>query len=264
MLHSPPRLRLAAALLLVAAPALAHDTWFHRDAADERGRWTLALGTGNRFPVQETPIAAEFLTELACRQGDEAPRAMTPLPLRDTALPLRTPPAAGGLSCWVQSQPFELELAPEKIAVYLKEIGAAPSLRATWEAMRARGLPWKERYTKHARIELPGAGAKRAVPTGMAMDVLPLGDASVWRAGDTFDFQVLRDGLPLADLAVELRNERAAIGLWRRTDARGMVSLRLPLPGRWVLRGTDLRMSAIVPDTWESRFVTLAFDVATP
>ena len=37
---------------------------------------------------------------------------------------------------------------------------------------------------------------------------------------------------------------------------------RLPLAGRWVLRGTDLRLSSERPDTWDSRFVTLAFDVA--
>jgi hypothetical protein len=35
-----------------------------------------------------------------------------------------------------------------------------------------------------------------------------------------------------------------------------------PLAGRWVLRGTDLAPAAGQPDAWESRFITLAFDVA--
>jgi hypothetical protein len=38
--------------------------------------------------------------------------------------------------------------------------------------------------------------------------------------------------------------------------------VQAPLPGRWLLRGTELRLSQERPDTWDSRFVTLAFDVA--
>jgi hypothetical protein len=35
----------------------------------------------------------------------------------------------------------------------------------------------------------------------------------------------------------------------------------VPLAGHWLLRGTDLRLSDTVPDSWDSRFVTLAFSV---
>jgi hypothetical protein len=51
------------------------------------------------------------------------------------------------------------------------------------------------------------------------------------------------------------------LGLWRRTDAEGRAHIDLPLPGRWVLRGTDLRRSESVPDKFESRFFNLAFEV---
>jgi hypothetical protein len=260
----PLRLHAVTLLLLASAPALAHDTWFHREALDGAGRWTLWLGTGNQYPVQETPLAAEALQRAACRRADEAPRPLLPLRALDKALQLRTPPAAGGLSCWAQSLPFEIELAPDKIAIYLKEINASPAVHEAWADMRSRGLAWKERYTKHARIELPGAQATRAAAPGLAMDVVPLGDAAGWRSGDTAAFQLLRDGRPLADLPVELRHERARVGVWRRSDAQGRVTLRLPLAGRWVLRGTNLRPSAERPGTWDSRFVTLAFDVADP
>ena len=46
--------------------------------------------------------------------------------------------------------------------------------------------------------------------------------------------------------------------------AQGRVQVRLPLAGRWVLRGTDLRPSSERPGTWDSRFITLAFEVAAP
>jgi len=91
---------------------------------------------------------------------------------------------------------------------------------------------------------------------------VPLGGPGGWRRGDSAGFQLLRDGAPLADFAVELRHERAPVGVWLRSDAQGRVQTRLPLAGRWVLRGTDLRPSSERPGTWDSRFVTLAFDVA--
>jgi len=177
---------------------------------------------------------------------------------------LRAPARADQpLSCWAQLSPFEVELAPDKIAIYLKDIQAPPAVREQWAQMHARGVPWRERYTKHARIELkPDAGA--AQPVDMAMDVLLESRQRPLQQGQALQFQVLRDGQPLPDFAVELRNERSPLGLWRKTDAQGRVNVVAPLPGRWVLRGTDLRLSETEPDRWVSRFVTLAFDVAPP
>lgn len=256
------RLRCLALLLIASTPALAHDTWFQPEQADTAGRWTLQLGTGNHYPVLETPLAAEALQTAGCRQRDEAARPLVPLRALDNALRLRTPPAAGGLSCWAQSLPFEIELPPEKIAIYLKEINASPAVLAAWAEMQSRGLPWKERYAKHARIELPGSRAERRAAPGLALDAVPLGDPTGWRRGDSAGFQLLRDGQPLAGFAVELRHQRAPVGLWQRSDAQGRVQVRLPLAGRWVLRGTDLRASNERPGTWDSRFITLAFEVA--
>jgi hypothetical protein len=75
-------------------------------------------------------------------------------------------------------------------------------------------------------------------------------------------FQVLRDGKPMPNLPVELINERSPIGLWNRTDAEGRITAKLPLPGRWVLRGVDLRLSRADATQWESWFITYAFEVA--
>ena len=91
----------------------------------------------------------------------------------------------------------------------------------------------------------------------MAMDI-------VWEQATATGhrFVVLRDGQPLAGLPVELQSADAAKGIWRRSDAQGRISLPALPAGRWLLRGTDLRRSDAQPDTWDSRFVTLAFDVS--
>jgi hypothetical protein len=256
------RTLISAALALATGAATAHDSWFETLPVAAGGAAVLALGTGNQFPAQETGIEARYLTLRGCRRADlptpgAAPLALKALRNTPTSLVLQAPRGAG--TCWVQLAPFDVEVAPDKVPVYLKEIQASPEIRATWAAMAARGLPWRERYTKHARIEL---GVPGALPAPIGLDLHIENAASFVRVGTNISVQALRDGQPLPDLALELRSENSPLGIWRRTDAQGRISVAAPLPGRWLLRGVDLRVAAADPDRWDSRFVTLAFDVA--
>lgn len=227
----------------------------------------LKLGTGNRFPRHEFTVGEASLREQGCRRnGAKAmPLQVTGETVQALSLTAR-PGGVGPVTCWAQQQPFEIEIAPATVEVYLKEVNASPAVRAAWAELQARGQPWRERYAKHARIELASqrTGTEAATPTGMAMDVLLESGLQPLAAGDTVRFQVLRDGQPLLDLAVELQNDQSGFGFWKKTDAEGRVSFQVPLEGRWLLRGTDLRLSPTMPDTWDSRFVTLAFKVGPP
>jgi hypothetical protein len=234
---------------LAAAPAAAHDTWF---APQPDG--TLALGTGNRFPVQETAVGPEYLERQGCRVGNgdaAAARPMQPLHHTEQALLLR--PAAGARSCWAQLLPLDIELTPPLVAVYLDEIQAPAWARQAWARQRAEGLPWRERYVKHARIEL----APDAAPVPLALDLVRSAGAD-----GGLRFQLLQDGRPLPGQALELVAENAPFGIWRRTDAQGGVSVPALPAGRWVLRGTHLRLAD--DGRWHSSFVTLAFAVDGP
>jgi hypothetical protein len=250
-------------LWLATAGARAHDTWFQPGPAG-----TLLLGTGNRFPQQEFTVGEASLQQRGCRTRQARPAALPLTPVRDgpQALQLRTRSAGAWASCWAQQQPFEIEIPPAKVEVYLDEIRAPDEVRHAWAGLKARGLPWQERYAKHARIELAGRGTPASAPSraDMAMDVRLEAEHEPLVAGDSVRFQVLRDGQPLAGLAVELRNDSSPLGQWGRTDGEGRVTLRVPLAGRWILRGTDLRPCAERPGTWDSRFVTLAFGVEAP
>lgn len=250
------KLSVLLAVACIAAPsARAHDTWFERRPAGA-GEVLLALGTGTQFPRFDSGIDAKYLVEQGCRNAGRS-QPLQPLRNDDTALVVRGSGAAQ--ACWAQLTPFEVDLAPDKIEVYLREIGADAALRATWAEMHARGLPWKESYTKNARIALADGASAEPVP--LAMDVL-LQPGGAPRAGRPLAFQVLRDGQPLPAQAVELRNDRIAIGIWRRTDGEGRFAMPNGLPaGRWVARAVDLRPSTDPAVTWVSRFVTLAFQV---
>lgn len=257
--------RLSAAVLLAAsvAGAAAHDTWFEPLPPTAAGHAVFALGTGNRFPLHEFPLGYEYIVASGCRGNGASAAPLAHVEDRPVVLVVRSatplnPRAA--LTCWAQLAPFDVEVPPDKIELYLREIQAGPALREIWAAMKARGLPWRERYTKHARIEFGGAGPR--TPLAIGMDVLL--DSPRWpvRAGDALGFQVLLNGAPLANLPVELVSEHSALGIWRRTDAEGRARFTAPLAGRWLLRAVDLRVSAKSRDAWESDFVTLAFDVA--
>lgn len=250
----------ALALALWALAAQAHDTWFQPLAAAQAApRIELALGTGNRYPVHETGVGAEFLERQGCqgREGQAAERPMQPVRYTDHALVLQVPAQAA--RCWAQLVPLDIELAPDKVATYLHEVRASTALRATWRAMQAGGLPWKERYTKHARIDLAvdAASAGQPVPVPMAMDILRQP-----RAGGGWVFQVLHGGAPLAQQPIELVSDAGTRGIWRLTDAQGRIELPALPAGRWLLRGTWLRVSDDDPTRWDSGFVTLAFEVA--
>ena len=240
------------------ACAQAHDTWFER--RDEvASSPELALGTGNRYPRQESGVGTEYLARQGCRSAaSEQVRPLKAMGQEAAALLLHAP--AGASSCWAQLTPFEVTLAPDKIAVYLQEIQAGPEVRQVWAAMAARGLPWRERYVKNARIELGAVPDPRPTPLGLDLH-LETG-ASGPRVGQLLSAQALRDGQPLPGLALAWRSADSPLALWRRTDAQGRVSFTPPLPGRWLLHGVDLRQDPQDPQRWDSRFTSLAFDVA--
>lgn len=251
---NPLRRRVCAAAVAALAwaalqtPARAHDTWFQQLSAPGAAP-VLALGTGHDFGRFETGVGTQYLQQPGCATADGA-AALTPVRNAARSLVLRT--AAGAQSCWLQLTPFDTELSPAKVALYLNDINASASLRATWAAMQARGVRWQERYTKHARIELQPGGASTPAPLGL--------DATLQRQGATWLFTVLRDGQPLPGQAVELRSASPAAGTWHHTDAQGQVRVPALPAGRWLLRSIDLRLDSADANRWDSRFLTLAFE----
>ena len=246
----------AAALSTAVAPASAHDSWFQLLSQGRAGT-LMALGTGNRFPDIEFGVDARYLVKPGCRNAAGATLALEALRDGPAALWLRSGDAAS--SCWTQLSPFEVDLPTDKIDLYLDEVRPPPAMLAAWAVLQARGLPWLERYTKHARIALPEAdgGFSRAavMPVAMGMDLL------LERVGAELRFQLLRDGQPLPGLALELQSADGQMpGRWMSSDALGRLQITAPPAGRWLLRGIDLRLASDNPQRFDSRFITLAFE----
>lgn len=257
-----PRSRfIALAALLLATSAQAHDTWFELQPGT--GKAELLIGSGNRFPLYEGGVGGNAFDKSGCRGGDGKAAALTFRRHVRNATLLRTDAEDGpALTCWAQLQPFDVELTPQLVEVYFREIRPSAAVVAAWQALRAQGVVFRERYVKSARYD--GADVTSPKPTGTTMDVVRLTPAAAPKVNDTVSWQILRDGEPFADFPVELVNENSPLGLWTRSDKEGRVTMRLPLPGRWLLRGTDLRPSPADPTRWESKFIAYSFDVVKP
>lgn len=268
-MHGARAALLLGALWACGLPAWSHDSWLGVvRPAPSGSAATLELATGNRFPVQEVAPAPDNVAGAGCRTG-RGTTALVAQRQAGGALEMQAAPAGGQapLACWVELGALDIELEPQLVQVYFDEIRAPQSVRSAWAQMQARGVRWQERYRKFARAELAGGPAPAASlaaarqPVGLDLELVLLGNERP-RPGEPLDFQVLRDGQPLPGFPVELVSDRSPIGIWRTTDAQGRLRHRLPFAGQWLLRGTDLRLSAARRDAWESRFVTLVIEVA--
>lgn len=271
---------LALALTLLGTSAQAHDTWLVPQPATERGERVLALGTGDHFPLQEGGPPVERIARMACRAPSDK---LPPWPLRwqgerRDALLLRTTravPAALLLDCHAQTLPTDIELDAKLVEAYFAEARPGAAVRERWARQKAAGLPWREVYVKHARA-LHGAGPHEVPPGAKLLAGATRSDDGVtmpldlavelpgWplRSSDSVVVQLLSDGKPLPNHALELRHERGGpVGVWQRTDEQGRLTLRLPLAGRWLLRGVELRAAADGSEGWEGRFISLHLDV---
>lgn len=261
-------LRAPALALALGASAHAHDTWLRPPADPAGGLLTLELTTGARYPKQESAMAPQSIVASGCADDQGVALALKPLHLQGQVLLLRARAgkASAALACWVRTQEFEVTMEPPLVEVYLKEIQAPAPVREAWQRQLAAGVPWREVYAKTARIEFPRAGqpASQAAlrqPAGTGLELVPQGGEPL-RTGGEIGVRVLLDGRPLPGLPVEFVSERAPLGVWRTSDAAGIVRSPLPFPGNWLLRATHLMPPATPAAPWRSRFATLA--VAVP
>lgn len=281
-------------LLAGGAPASAHDTWLsQREGAPAHRVW-LRLGTGEQYPQMSSPVPAALLRQAACTTGPAAPGGPTQRPLRaqqaaDDALWLHgawpgadgAPPPA--LSCWAETQPQDTTLTPAEVTAYLDEARAPAALRARWAALAAQGLPWRERFSKHTRLELvparrtatpappatgPATTSPMATDTPLATSLHGRSPLPVELVAEppapgsnpaALTLRLWRDGAPWPDHPVQLLGDELPRGLWLRTDAEGRLRLNSLPGGTWLLRGVDLQPPVQDDGPWRSRFFSLRF-----
>lgn len=258
------RLPLAISLLL-ATPALAHDTWIAPEHfAGACGAVTLQMTSGMTFDTLEYAIDPARVS----RAVELVPGRRLKLdPPKWSAHSLdfvAKVPEKGIAIVAVELAPKTLELTPKQVDEYLDEIAAPKEIRDAWKAHPGR---WRERYTKHAKTFLrcgaPAAGDDFQVSTDMGLELIPQGtDPTTLKTGDTLRVILTTPKHLVRNLPLVLIREGKGIVAVVKPDKAGIYAMTLKDPGRYLLTATQLRRAEEKGLEWESDFTTMTFEVA--
>jgi uncharacterized GH25 family protein len=254
---------LAAALLVAARPALAHDTWLMctPPAIKSGGNVTMHVTSGMAFPAHEAAPDPSRIARCEWRIGGKQ-GALAEFDKQAESLVVSGRVNTDGVAViYAEFHPKEIDLTPEDVEHYFEEIGASESVRKAW-ADAGPDAKFHETYTKHAKTYLRVGDSGDATgclgPVGFAIDFLPESDPTSLKVGDTFTVKVIRGGDELEGFAVGAVSGKGKASMQRTTQA-GKVAFDIDAPGWWLVRGTELRRNA--DGTWESDFTTLTFFV---
>lgn len=263
------RMRLSAVSMLIAALcscALGHDTWLIPDrfAVARDSVVNLDLTSGMAFPALETSIKPDRIDRALCRLAGRTFELKDYSPAPKSLLFKAQLSEPGIATMCVELKSRALVLTARLVNEYLDEIGAPDSIRQQWASAK-KPRRWREEYTKHSktfvRVGDPQSDRSWADPVGMQLEIVPEKDPTTLRPGDELALLVLKNGAPLAGIAVGIVSAGDAKGKIHKTGADGRAMLRLDRAGRWLVRVTELRKSSKAGIDWESDFTTLTFQV---
>ena len=260
-----PFARLAALTFVVSGVASAHDFWIEpstfRPAAGDRV--TAALRVGQKLQGEPLPRIPPLIDRFVFNG--------TPMPGmsgRDPAGIGRV--AAPGLQ-WIgyQSQPTPMLLDARKFEEALKDEGLERVVaeRARRGQSNAQG---RERFSRCAKALLDSKGAKAGAragvfdaPLGFTLELVPRKNPYALRPGGELPISLLFRGKPAANvLVVAMSKDDPQKTVSARTDANGLVTLRIAHPGFWLVKA--VHMESAPPDAgvdWESWWASVTFDL---
>lgn len=265
------------ACLLGAGPVAAHEFWIsperYRAVRGDTAAVRVFVGTGFRGEIK--PYAPSRVVRFmlrtnreldlsrAARNGD---RVMARFVVADQ----------GGALVSYQSSFADIELQASDFDAYLRlegldAVGAARDREPSSATVR-------ERYARCAKTWIAGSDAARvARPTGLTYELTSLAEPA---AGSTLTVRASFRGKPLPGALVRAWNrplmegarpfdpaERDSVppATEGRTDARGLVTLRIAHSGEWLLSSVHMVPSRDRSEAdWESYWASLTFARVAP
>lgn len=253
------------AVLLLAAPLHAHDTWLAPDRFRPAvaGSVTLSLSSGMEFPKLDHAIAPDRVASANWQTARD--RGALPVGRSaPNALEFRADAAQGVNVYAVALHPRPSKLKREQVREYIDHLGIpnANDVLADWEKT-AKPEETGYRYMKYAktfvRTGAPGLARAWAEPAGLRLELIPQSDPTSVTSGSTLDVMLLDRGKPLPRHPVALLREGAKEPVSAITDAEGRVRLAVPGAGRYMLRATTLERSTDTTAVWDVHFTTMTF-----
>jgi uncharacterized GH25 family protein len=252
----------AAALLLAAASARAHDFWIEPSTFHPVPGATVAVGlrVGQDFIGDPVPRASAYIASFAVRQNG-ADRDIGGSDRIDPAGFLRADGSATAIISYA-STGADIELPPGEFEEYLRLYGL-DDIVASRAARGERNKPERERFFRCAKALLTGLSSSASVtrPLGLAYEIVP--DEDPTSRLQPFRGRILYEGKPLAGaLVVALLHGQPSVHLQAHSDAQGAITLPLSRSGIWLIKSVHMvRASFFSSEDWDSYWASLTFEI---
>jgi uncharacterized GH25 family protein len=259
---SAPVRRLALLLLLLGAPARAHDFWIMPSSFHPPPGTVVSLGlrVGQDFIGDPVPRLSWLIRSFRVRQGGSS-EDVEGSDRRDPAGFLRADGGETALVSYV-STGSDITLPPKKFEGYLKLYGL-DDIVAAREKRGEQDKPGRERFTRYAKALLTGArpAAMVSQPLGLAFEIVP--DQDPTRRLEPFRGHIFYDGRPLSGaLVVALLHNEPKVRIEAHSDAQGAFTLALPKPGVWLIKSVHMvRAGWFASEDWDSSWASLTFEI---
>lgn len=256
-------------LLTLVASIFAHDLFLKTDSffLKPNSKFTVKIMNGT-FQTSEGAVSYARLNDVSVvSAGKTAHPQETDFTKDETTafLNLKTG-AAGTYVVGLSTKTREIALKAADFNEYLKEDGLPDTLeerRTTGELEKDA----KERYAKHVKAILQ-VGKKRTddykTILGYPVELVPQQNPYSLKKGDTIEILCLKDGKPLAGQVVLAGREEKGKMIAapnERSDANGMIKLRLDGTGKWYVKFINMTKLDDPNLNYESKWTTLTFEL---
>ncbi len=255
--------------LLLVASIFAHDLFLKTDSffLEPNSKFTVKIMNGT-FQASEGAVTFARLDDVSVVAAGKRAHPLEADFTKDETtafLNLKTG-AAGTFVVGLSTKTREISLKAADFNEYLKEDGLPDTLderRKTGELERDA----KERYAKHVKAILQ-VGKKQTddykTVLGYPVELVPQQNPYQLKKGDAIEILCLKDGKPLAGQVVLAgREEKGKIiaAPELRSDANGIVKVRLDGAGKWYAKFINMTKLDDPNLNYESKWASLTFEL---
>ena len=255
--------------LLLVASIFAHDLFLKTDSyfLPPNSKFTVKIMNGT-FQTSEGAVAFNRLNDVSVVSGGKRvhPQETDFTKNETTAFLNLTTGAAGTYVVGLSTKHREIALKAADFNGYLKEDGLPDTLedrRKTGELEKDA----KERYSKHVKAIMQVGKTQTddyKTVLGYPVELVPQQNPYKLKKGGSIDILCLKDGKPLAGqvvLAGRETNGKLTAAPELRSDAQGLVKLRLDAAGKWYVKFINMTKFDDPNLNYESKWTTLTFEI---
>ena len=255
--------------LSLVASIFAHDLFLKTDSyfLKPNSKFTVKVMNGT-FLASEGAVTFARLNDVSVFSGGNRvhPKEADLTKDETTAFLNLTTGAAGTYVIGLSTKSREIALKAADFNEYLREDGLPDTLeerRKTGELERDA----KERYAKHVKAILQVGKAQTddyKTILGYPVELVPQQNPYKLKKGDTMEVLCLKDGKPLADQVVLAGREESGkikTSPELRSDAKGIVKLKLDGSGKWYVKFINMSKLDDPNLNYESKWTTLTFEM---